>query len=178
MKRAAFLIAAVLVGCAEQPPSTSPSLQVGEALNAKRAVAKNYVAVLSGGEEVPANDSRSRGNARFQLSPDGLSLTYQLNVANLDDLHMAHIHRNVVGQNGGIVVWLYPESGPPPETIPGRTSGVLASGVITAANLVNSLAGAPLSELLRLMNVDSTYVNVHTLELPAGEIRGQIKPGG
>ncbi len=136
------------------------------------------MAILSGADEVPANDSRSRGNARFQLSPDGQSFTYQLNVANLEDLHMSHIHREVEGKNGPIIVWLYPESGPPPDTIFGRTSGVLATGVITAANFVGPLAGAPFSELLRLMNVDSAYVNVHTVELPAGEIRGQVKPGG
>ncbi len=41
MKRAAFLIVAALVGCAEQPPSVSPSLQAGEALNARRAIPKN-----------------------------------------------------------------------------------------------------------------------------------------
>jgi hypothetical protein len=129
----ALIIAAFLVGCGDQSPSTMPALQAGEALNARRAVAKNYIAQLSGGEEVPANDSRSRGNAEFQLSPDGSELSYRLIVANLQDLHMAHIHSGTAGANGPIVVWLYP-SAPPPEPIPGRTSGVLAEGVITEAN--------------------------------------------
>jgi hypothetical protein len=173
----ALIIAAFLVGCGDQSPSTMPALQAGEALNARRAVAKNYIAQLSGGEEVPANDSRSRGNAEFQLSPDGSELSYRLIVANLQDLHMAHIHSGTAGANGPIVVWLYP-SAPPPEPIPGRTSGVLAEGVITEANLVGPLATGTMDDLLTLMNEGGAYVNVHTAQFGGGEVRGQIKAGG
>lgn len=178
MRRIAVAIAAVLIGCSDQVPTTMPALQVGEVSNAKRAIAKNYTAPLSGGEEVPANDSRSRGNAVFQLSADGGSLTYKLIVANLENLHMAHIHRAAAGQNGPVVVWLYPESGPPPQLIEGHTSGVLAEGVITSDDLVGPLAGMTLDDLLAAMNAGLTYVNVHTQMLPGGEIRGQIQPGG
>jgi hypothetical protein len=133
-----------------------------------------YVAPLSGAEEVPANDSLARGQAVFRLSADETSIDYRLIVANIQDVTQAHIHMAPAGTNGAVVAWLYPE-GPPALLIPGRTSGVLAEGTITEANLVGPLAGQPLSALLDRMDAGETYVNVHTSRFPPGEIRGQIR---
>jgi hypothetical protein len=133
-----------------------------------------YVAPLSGAEEVPPNDSLARGQAVFRLSADGTSIDYRLIVANLQNVTMAHIHVAPAGANGPVVVWLYPDA-PPPQLIPGRTSGILATGTITEADLVDSLAGQPLSALVELMDTGQTYVNVHTSRFPPGEIRGQIR---
>ncbi len=133
----------------------------------------NFRAHLSGDQEVPANDSKAQGQAVFQLSKDGSELSYKLIVANLDNVRMAHIHLAPSGSNGGVVAWLYP-SGPPPVLLPGTTNGILAEGVIKAENLMGGLAGKPLSKLIGAMLNDSTYVNVHTVAFPGGEIRGQI----
>ncbi len=136
-------------------------------------VQKNFRAHLSGDEEVPAVDTRAQGQAIFQLSRDGITLHYKLIVANIEDVLMAHIHLAPAGENGPIVVWLYP-SAPPPQLIEGRFNGVLAAGAITAANLVGSLAGQTLEDLLAAIEAGETYVNVHTEAHPGGEIRGQI----
>jgi hypothetical protein len=133
-----------------------------------------YVAPLSGAEEVPSNDSLARGQSVFRLSADGTSIDYRLIVANLQNVTMAHIHVAPAGVNGPVVVWLYPAA-PPAQLIPGRTSGILATGTITEANLVGPLAGQPLSALVELMDTGQTYVNVHTSRFPPGEIRGQIR---
>lgn len=132
------------------------------------------VAHLSGGEEVPPVDTRATGQAVFKLSGDGMSLDYRLIVANIENLSMAHIHLGAAGVNGPVVVWLYP-SGLPPQPIEGRFSGVLATGTITADDLVGPLAGASLDDLLAEMRDGNTYVNVHTAQLPGGEVRGQIR---
>ena len=63
---------------------------------------------------------------------------------------------------------------PPAKLIPGRTDGILAEGVITEASLVGSLEGAELSVLIEAMEAGNTYVNVHTAQIPGGEVRGQI----
>ncbi|MDZ7691457.1 MAG: CHRD domain-containing protein [Balneolaceae bacterium] len=107
------------------------------------------------------------------MSKDGSSIDYKLIVANIDNVRMAHIHNAPAGQNGGVVVWLYPDS-PPPQLIEGRFQGVLAEGTITADDLVGSLAGQSLAALIEEMRAGNTYVNVHTTQNPGGEVRGQI----
>ena len=134
----------------------------------------NFVAHLSGQEEVPPADTRAQGQAVFRLSPDGMHIHYQVNVANIEDITQAHIHLAGAGMNGPVVAWLYPAA-PPSVLIPGRFQGVLAAGVITDANLVGPLAGQTLADLLEQMEAGETYVNLHTLNYPAGEVRGQIR---
>jgi hypothetical protein len=129
---------------------------------------------LTGAEEVPANDSRAQGQAVFQLSRDGKTLHFKLVVAKIENITQAHIHVGMRGATGPIVLWLYPDA-PPSQLIPGPFNGVLASGSVTAANLVGPLAGQPLSALIDLFESDQAYVNVHTSQFPPGEIRGQVR---
>jgi len=135
---------------------------------------RNFVAHLSGGEEVPPADTKATGQAKFQLSKDGTELSFRVNVANIENVTQAHIHLAPAGANGGVVVWLYPDA-PPPELIPGRTQGTLAKGTITADDLVGALAGLALDDLVEEMKAGNAYVNVHTSQFPGGEIRGQIR---
>jgi hypothetical protein len=134
---------------------------------------RNFRTHLSGAEEVPPVHTRAQGQAIFQLSKDGTELSYKLIVANIENVIQAHIHLAPAGQNGPVVAWLYPDS-PPAQLIPGRFSGVLATGTITADDLVGPLAGMSLDALIEQMQAGNTYVNVHTSQFPAGEVRGQI----
>ena len=134
----------------------------------------NFTAHLSGDQEVPAVETEATGQALFQLSKDGYSLSYKLIVANIDSVRMAHIHLAPAKVNGAVVVWLYP-SGPPPVLIEGTTNGILAEGVITETNLVGPLLGESFSALVDALSSGNAYVNVHTEAYPGGEIRGQIK---
>jgi hypothetical protein len=134
---------------------------------------RNFRTHMTGAEEVPPVETQAQGQTIFQLSKDGTELHYKLIVANIENVHMAHIHLAPAGANGPVVAWLYP-SAPPPAPIEGRFSGVLAEGTITAADLVGPLAGHSLSDLVDEIQAGNTYVNVHTLQNPAGEVRGQI----
>ena len=139
-----------------------------------------YLAHLKGRNEVPARDTRAAGNAVFHLSEDGTALSYRLIVANIDNVVQAHIHVGPAGENG-LVAFLYglvAAGG-------GTENGVLATGTITAANLIGPLAGQPLSALVDEINAGNAYVNVHTNDgddtpnegpgdFPGGEIRGQM----
>jgi hypothetical protein len=131
-----------------------------------------FVAPLSGAEEVTLEEveTKARGQAFFQVNQDGTELSYRLNVANIENVIAAHIHLAPAGVNGPVVVFLY---GPKP--INGLFSGVLAEGTITAADLVGPLAGSSLSDLIDELIDGNAYVNVHTAQYPAGEIRGQIR---
>ena len=133
----------------------------------------NFVAHLSGAQEVDAVETAGRGQAVFQLNEDGSELNYKIVIANTENITMAHIHMAPAGQNGPPVVWLYPEA-PPAVPLPGRFDGILAVGAITEANLIGNLEGQPLSSLLDRIKIGRAYVNVHTEQYPGGEIRGQI----
>ena len=141
----------------------------------------NWSDHLTGAQEVPARATQAQGQAIFHLSDDGQSISYRLIATNIDNVRQAHIHLGQAGANGNIVVFLYgavPAGG-------GRQSGVLATGTITAANLINDLANKPLADLVAAMRSGNAYVNVHTDDgvappntgpgdFPGGEIRAQI----
>ncbi len=134
----------------------------------------NFVAHLSGGEEVPPRDTLAQGQAIFNLRADGSELQYRLVVANIENVSMSHIHLAPAGVNGPVVAWLYPHQ-PPAQLIPGRFDGVLAEGVITSSDLVGPLAGMGLEDLVAAIESGNAYVNVHTSQYPGGEVRGQIR---
>lgn len=135
---------------------------------------RNFRAHLAGRNEVPPVETRAQGQAKFQVTRDGARIHFKLNVANIRDITQAHIHLAPRGENGAVVVWLFP-SMPPATLIPGRFQGVLSAGVITEANLVGPLVGQPISALIDEMAAGNTYVNVHTSGVPSGEVRGQIR---
>jgi hypothetical protein len=137
----------------------------------------NFNTHMTGAEEVPARETRAQGQAIFKLSKNGQSLSYKLIVANIQNVTMVHIHRAPAGANGPVVAWLYPSS-PPAQLIPGRSQGVLAEGVITAADLVGPMASQSLDVLITELRAGNAYVNVHTAQYPPGEIRGQIRENG
>lgn len=140
----------------------------------------NFVAVLSGDNEVPARPTLARGTAIFQLSNDGTLLDYKLIAANIHNVFASHIHCGPIGENGPVGATLY--SGAPAS---GRFDGVLAEGVITAPNAGNGCGWVTLDDVFAAMVSGDTYVNVHTNDgvapintgpgdFPGGEIRGQI----
>ncbi len=145
---------------------------------------QTFTASLSGDAEVPPEEgappveTMATGDATFEVSADGTEVSYTLNVSGLENVLMGHIHVGGPDENGPVVVWLYPEGGPPPELIEGTTDGELASGTFTADDLMEDLEGGTIDDLVAEMAAGNTYVNVHTEQYEAGEIRGQISEGG
>src|SRR6266511_494909 len=62
----------------------------------------NFVATLSGDQEVPARDTQAVGVATFKLREDGTALQFKVNVANIDNVVASHIHCGAVGVNGPV----------------------------------------------------------------------------
>lgn len=127
-----------------------------------------FTANLSGDNEVGPVATVASGKATFILNDDHTQLSYLLEVANIDSVTQAHIHRGGPGDNGPVGVFLYglaPAGGP--------VNGVLASGTITADDLIGPWAG-DMDGFLNDLLTGNTYVNVHTTPHPAGEIRGQV----
>jgi hypothetical protein len=135
-------------------------------MNSVYAQDQKFTASLSGDQEVPPNTSTAKGWAWFK--PTGDSVGYQVNATGLDKVSMAHIHGGKTGENGDPIAMLQimQSSGP--------INGTLAQGNITSSDLMGSLAGKSVSDLVSKMQSGEAYVNVHTEANPNGEIRGQI----
>jgi CHRD domain len=141
----------------------------------------NFVAPLSGDQEVPARDTQAVGVATFKLRDEGTALLFKVNVANIDNAFAAHIHCGAVGVNGPVGVTLF--VGAPAG---GALNGTLAEGTITAPDPGNGCGWTNLAAVLAAMESGNTYVNVHTNDgvppintgpgdFPGGEIRGQVR---
>ena len=165
----AIVIFAVMAGCGQQKEKAA----VESSLTRENA---NFIAELSGINEVPDSvHTMARGEALFRFNLDTTKIHYKLSVTGLDSVLMAHMHLGLADENGPHIAWLYPDSGMTPKLILGPVNGVLAEGLITAKDLVESMQGKTIADLKGLMLKDSTYVQVHTKMHPEGEIRGQIK---
>jgi hypothetical protein len=157
-------------------------LALGLLAQAPAAVAgDNFVATLSGDQEVPPRDTQARGVATFKLREDGTALAFKVNVANLDNAFAAHIHCGAIGVNGPVGVTLF--MGAPAG---GAVNGTLVQGTITAPDAGNLCGWADLAAVVAAMGSGDTYVNVHTNDgvappntgpgdFPGGEIRGQVR---
>jgi hypothetical protein len=136
----------------------SAVLTVGSALTAAFAAAQGgssdgvFHAKLRGSAERPAGDADGMGSAGVVI--DGRKVCIAIAFADLDRVQAAHIHRGGRGVNGPIVVdpKFSPTSG---------AAGALGRCVTADARAIRH-------------NPGSYYANVHTTELPAGAIRGQL----
>ncbi len=127
------------------------SLLLCLALFATEASAQTtFRANLDGFQETPAiPGTKAGGYVLLTLNPAG-TLTYDLRTFGLSAT-AAHIHKGAVGVAGGIV---FPLTG-------GPTVFTGTTAALTAAQEVDLRAGL-------------YYVNVHTVDHPGGEIRGQV----
>lgn len=124
---------------------------------------------LSGAKERPTPvSSTAGGSATFQLTASG-TMRYSLAVTGITGATMAHIHTAVADSAGPIAVTLFTTTTPT-----GSLTGTLASGSFTSSDI--QLPGVSFDSLLSLMRRGRTYVNVHTVLNPSGEIRAQIQP--
>lgn len=71
-----------------------------------------------------------------------------------------------LGEDGPVAVTLFQNDSP--------TNEVLETGFITADNLEGPMADKQLTDLVTAMSNGETYVQIHTYQIPNGEIRGQI----
>lgn len=119
---------------------------------------KSWMIDLSNKNEIPATATRTEtGMAMLELYSDN-SLKYTLTVNGLasgDALTNSHIHVGDVITNGGVVLDLMP---------------TFSSGAATAtiSNLRPTFVDSLKSDL------NDLYINIHSTQLPAGLVRGQL----
>jgi hypothetical protein len=117
------------------------------------AKATTFIALLNSGQEVPVGTSIGAGIAYMTLGSDD-KLCVSLSFGGLSStLVAAHVH------------------GP---AAPGVSAAVLFP--LPTTNPINTCVGPLDKDQKKDLRGGLYYLNVHSVDLPAGEIRGQIEP--
>ncbi|GKU77886.1 hypothetical protein L3i20_v222830 [Paenibacillus sp. L3-i20] len=109
-------------------------------------------------------------NARNRNRRRNRRLRFRLVLNNIRRVTAAHIHLGRPGENGPVVAFLF---GPSIRGVSFRR-GVI-TGTLRDRDLVGPLRGSTIRQLIREIERGNAYVNVHTVQFPDGEIRGQIR---
>ena len=139
---------------------------------------EKFFAKLKGKNEVPSVDTNAFGVAKFIANKDCTKIKFQLEVEDIRNFVQAHIHFGARDENGPVIVFLFGSNVMTIEEQEGITTrrGKI-TGTITDKDIEDNDAGIKnVSDLLRFMRKELTYVNAHTEQNPDGEIRGQIIP--
>ena len=137
-----------------------------------------YSAVLSGAQEVTdpkggvETDRRGRVFAVFDAGFKNMRVRVRLSSGK--DVVAMHFHCGRAGQNGPLALGLF---SPGPLTLNGK----VVVGKLTNSDVLgedcDALIGQPINNLVSLaaaMKAGLIYLNVHTIENPPGELRGQL----
>lgn len=134
--------------------------------------ATNFTATLNGAKEKPtAVNTPALGSATVTVN--GATVTYTVSMNGLTGApRLSHIH----GPGDSTVAAGVLVNFPSITTV--TTNAGSITGTFTAADIVGQGGQPPitLDSLLALMRAGKTYVNVHTQQYGAGEIRGQLVP--
>lgn len=137
---------------------------------------------LSGFEEVPALSTPGVGELRTTISRSKDEIRYELTFSDLEsDATQAHIHFENATNNGPIVVFLCTNLGNGPagtQACPaagGTVRGTITPADIGAGAAANGIAAGEFDEFVQAVRAGATYVNVHSVVRPGGEIRAQLE---
>ncbi len=169
----------------------SIAIAVGLGLAALPALADNDEKVrvkLVGFEEVPSVSTPGHGRFDALINAAGTHIDWTLTYADMQaDVTQAHVHIGQLSANGAIVLWICKTNQPTPPapanaaTCPGLRSGTI-SGSWTGADVqtvpTQGFATGELDEVIAAIRAGVAYANVHTVQSPGGEIRGQLPRGG
>ncbi len=131
-----------------------------------------FTSLLKSQNEVPEVRTRTLGLVQSNLIEQGNVLEVLAAIIRLPrrvEITAAHLHLGAEGENGPVVADLLNNG----ELVGSRRVRRLSAS-IDSSDLVGPLAGGTLSDLVRAIQEERIYVNVHTDRNPAGEVRGQL----
>ncbi len=113
---------------------------------------------LSGDQQVPKVETGGSGTADLTYDPATREVTWSVTFSGVSSKPtMSHFHGPAVaGKNGPVVVWLSTRGSPPASPFSGKAT-------LTPGQAQQFMAG-------------EWYINLHTTDHPAGELRGQVTP--
>lgn len=132
-------------------------------------------AYLSGPKAGPSVYTNATGIAKLETYSDirqGIEENnISLDVENIDKVISAHVHMDIVSENGPVVFTLFNTSKPT-----GEINGNLVWINITSSKSIKLEGPMSGKNVLDLFQGGPYYVDVHTEDYPEGEIRGNIEP--
>ena len=137
------------------------------------AAPETFQATLDSGSEVPPPkvDASAQPSGKAAFTVAGRTIVYKVSADGLSSAFtMAHIHAGAPGTAGPVVV---------PLQLAATPGGAAGEGTLDAAAIKGKRADGSLmtmDDLLAALRSGGLYVNVHTANNKAGEVRGQIKP--
>jgi hypothetical protein len=113
---------------------------------------------LSGAQEIPPVNTTASGQAEIEMDLQTGAISGTVVVEDMDST-AAHVHLGHAGSNGPILIHLVQDAGD------ASRFGFAANTALSAAQMDQLMAG-------------ELYLNVHSDQYPAGQVRGQILPDG
>ena len=159
------------------------SIALVAALTAAQAGAEVVRADLNTYASVPTLAGDATGSFKAHIRRNQGNIEYTLSYVGLESgVLQAHIHFGNPWENGGISAFLCTNLGNAPSTdVPACPSPAgTVEGVIEAVDVIGpendrGINAGDFETFLDAIDAEATYVNVHTTNFPAGEIRGQLQ---
>jgi hypothetical protein len=130
-----------------------------------RSSHQHFFVTLHGSQEVPAADPDGRATALLDIDVESGKICWDERFARIGTPTMSHIHKEVRGKNGPIVVFFYGDA-----THPLPDQDLLERGRAKGCNVEAPALAADIAQ-----NPANYYVNIHNVRFPAGAVRGQIR---
>jgi hypothetical protein len=126
-----------------------------------------FEALLSGAEEVPPVSTLATGSATISIQD--AQIVYQVDVQNIEDVLVSHIHIAPEGEIGPVRLNLCGT-----DDTPGCST--IGTGTLVSDSNGVTFGTPPITfdSLVSAIRAGNAYVNVHTTANQGGEIRGQI----
>ncbi len=123
------------------------------------------VVALSGDQQVPPVASEGSGTANIIIDDAVAEIRVDISIEGIaaDNILFAHFHLAPSGEAGGIVASIAASS-------PGSTT---FTTVITPEDVIPLADVEDFDDLVTAIRAGRTYINIHTLSNPIGELRGQ-----
>ena len=144
----------------------------------------DFVAILTGKEEVPEVDTLDTALATFQSNKKDddddnnnnnnkkkNDLKFSVKTTDMSKIKEVHIYTGKPSEKGDVVADLYKSETPSGEVIMDNIS----EGKIKSKDLKGPLEGKSTQELVRKMEKGEAYVDISTTDKPKGKVRGKIK---
>ena len=130
----------------------------------------DLTARLEGAQEVPPADPDGRGKAEMVVDVAAGEVCFDIKLNDVATPNRGHIHKQVAGQNGPIVVTFF-------ELRPGdAAANDPRHEAIERGRIADCATGVDTALLADIVaNPDQYYVNVHNSRFPGGALRCQIE---